>query len=557
MPAYLKRDNEKGVLFVVLGGMKGPEFSDALARVKSVPGRRYNPEEKRWELPDDAATALRVMQMLEPVADNDVQQSVRAHTAEVAENLVTALPTDAKLELPWAEKLRPYQRASVDFMVQHPKTLLADEMGTGKTLQSLATVEEWKLRNKVEGKTHQLIVCPKSLRGTWQNEIEKWLGEQPIAVIDGRNPAARLKQLAETEDTGGFVIVNWESAWRDPLHKELAARDWTAVLADEAHRAKNRKAKQTKGLWKFQAPLQLALTGTPIMNSPDELWSILKWLRPEQYTGFWPFHYSYVDEYNTRYGTVMTGVKNADQLRFELSDKMVRRTKKDVLKELPEKTRQVIPVELDPKQKKLYREVEEALFLDIAEFVEAHDDLDADALAGMPLSKLEGLVPNAGARIAKLRQVTSAAKAMAAEEIIRDNPGKPFVVFTWFVDTARNMAETLEKGKPAQKVGTIAGNDNPDPVKDAFQNGDLDHVIATIAKGGVGLTLTRADTAIFVDEDWVPAMNEQAEDRLHRIGQKRPVTILVLRCPGTVDDGKVAKANDFKRLVTAAVLGER
>jgi SWI/SNF-related matrix-associated actin-dependent regulator 1 of chromatin subfamily A len=146
---------------------------------------------------------------------------------------------------------------------------------------------------------------------------------------------------------------------------------------------------------------------------------------------------------------------------------------------------------------------------------------------------------------------------MAAEEIIRDNPGKPFVVFTWFVDTARNMAETLEKGKPAQKVGTIAGNDNPDPVKDAFQNGDLDHVIATIAKGGVGLTLTRADTAIFVDEDWVPAMNEQAEDRLHRIGQKRPVTILVLRCPGTVDDGKVAKANDFKRLVTAAVLGER
>ena len=319
MPAYLKRDAEKGVLFIVLGGMQGPEFSDALARVKSIPGRRYDPAEKRWELPDDAATALRVMKMLEPVADSDVQQSVRAHTAEIGENLVTALPTDAELNLEWAEKLRPYQRSAVDFIAEHPKTLLADEMGTGKTLQSLASVEEWKIRNKIEGPTHQLIVCPKSLRGTWQNEIEKWLGHQPVAVIDGRNPAARLKQLAETEDTGGFVIVNWESAWRDPLHKELAKRDWTAVIADEAHRAKNRKAKQTKGLWKFTAPLQIALTGTPIMNSPDELWSILKWLRPEQYTGFWPFHYSYVDEYNTRYGTVMTGVRNADQLRFELS----------------------------------------------------------------------------------------------------------------------------------------------------------------------------------------------------------------------------------------------
>lgn len=557
MPAYLKRDTEKGVLYVVLGGMKGPEFSDALARVKSVPGRRYDPDNKRWELPDDAATALRVMQMLEPVADADVQQTVRAHTAEVAESLVTALPTDAKLRLPWAEKLRPYQRASVEFMVEHPRTLLADEMGTGKTLQALATVEEWKLQNEVTGPTHQLIVCPKSLRGTWQNEIDKWLGTQPVAIIDGRNPATRIRQLAETEESGGFVIVNWESAWRAPLHDALAARDWTAVIADEAHRAKNRKAKQTKGLWKLTAPLQLALTGTPIMNTPDELWAILKWLRPEQYTGFWPFHYSYVDEYNTRYGTVMTGVKNADQLRFELSDKMVRRTKQDVLTELPEKTRQVIPVNLDSKQRKIYREVEEALFLDIAEFVKEHDDLDADALAGMPLAKLEGLVPNAGARIAKLRQVTSAAKAAAAEEIIRDNPGKPFVVFTWFVDTARNLAESLEKGRPAQKVGTIAGSDDPDPVKDDFQGGELDHVVATIAKGGVGLTLTRADTAIFVDEDWVPAMNEQAEDRLHRIGQERPVTILVLRCPDTVDEGKVAKANEFKRLVTAAVLGER
>jgi non-specific serine/threonine protein kinase len=105
------------------------------------------------------------------------------------------------------------------------------------------------------------------------------------------------------------------------------------------------------------------------------------------------------------------------------------------------------------------------------------------------------------------------------------------------------------------RVGTIAGTDAADPVKDAFQAGDLDHVVCTIAKGGTGLTLTRSSNPLFVEEDWVPAINDQATDRTHRIGQTEPVTPRILRCPNTVDTKKIVPKLDFKRRVGEAVLG--
>lgn len=586
MPAYLKSDTERDILTITLSGMRGPEFSDSLARVKSVPGRRFNPETKTWEFPRDPDTALRLMQMLEPVADANTQVLVREHSAAVAEALVTKLPEDAELQWPEAHVMRPYQRAAVEFFMTHPHSILADDMGTGKTLQALATVQEARCRlgdgpfpdDDTTWQNPVLVVCPNALRGTWRDEIEKWIGDDEVQVIDGKNPAARKRQATEN---ARYFVVNWEKI---RLMPELANKNWSAVIADEAHRAKNRNAQQTKALWKLKAPIQLALTGTPIMNSPDELWAILRWLRPEQYTGFWPFHYAYVDEYQTRYGAVMTGVKNADQLRFELADKLVRRTKADVLKDLPPKTRTHVPVDLTPTQRRMYTEVEDSILLDIERlWKEAHgadEDGNVDearieriekaikqaAIDGNP-APLVTLIPNGAARTTRLRQIAStpallggpddSAKLDAAVEIIRDNPGNPFVVFTWFKDTARILAERLAKGKPAVRVGTIAGDDDPDPVKDAFQQGDIDVVVCTIAKGGVGLTLTRADTAIFVERDWVPAINTQAEDRLHRIGQENPVSILVIEARDTIDVNKIAPTNRLKELIAAQVLGDQ
>lgn len=173
----------------------------------------------------------------------------------------------------------------------------------------------------------------------------------------------------------------------------------------------------------------------------------------------------------------------------------------------------------------------------------------------MPLDNLIALVPNTAARISKQRQITAAAKVEVARDLIREEPDTPVVAFTWHVDAARKLATLLADGPQGQRVGTIAGTDDADPVKVAFQKGELDHVVCTIAKGGAGLTLTRSSNPILVEEDWVPANNDQAIDRTHRVGQHDVVTPRVLRCRDTVDTGRVAPRNTFKRAISAQIIG--
>lgn len=556
MPVFLKA--EPNMLTISMGRLSSSEFSDALARVKSVPGRNWNPTTKLNEFPKDADTALRLMQMLEPVADAESQALVRNHAEKVADELVTKLPEDAELDLPYADRLRPYQRAAVAWLQDHPKSILADEMGLGKTVQAIGTVQTFYAADD-PALPHTLVVCPNAVRGTWESEFRTWAGDAArVQVIDGKSAAKRVRQLNVTD--ANTFIVNWEKL---RLMPELAKHDWAAVIADEAHRAKNRDAQQTQALWRLNAPVQLALTGTPIMNHPGELWSLLRWLRPQQFAehvkggGYWPFHYAYVDEYQAAYGTVVTGVRNPDQLRFLLSDKLVRRMKKTVLKDLPDKLpTQVIEVEFTPAERKLYEETQKALLLDMADFVAKNDEIELDDLAAMPLEKLVGLVPNGGARMAKLRQITGGAKARYAVELIRDEPDTPVVAFTWHVQLARDLADALRKGKPKLRVDTIAGTDTgTDDVMQRFQEGELDHLVATISKGGTGLTLTRSSHPLLVEEDWVPASNNQAIDRTHRIGQKSVVTPRVLRVPDTIDTGKIAPANKLKSMIASQVLG--
>lgn len=573
MPVFLKAEEDQ--LVVTCGKLRGPEFDDFINKVRSVRGRRWNPTDKQNEFPKDPDTALRLMQMLEPIADTEVQNMVRDHASEIAGNLVTKLPPDATLRVDYADALRPYQRSAVDWLCDHPRSILADEMGLGKTIEAIATMHEFGLRLKYppEVGTAVLIVCPNAMTGTWHTELETW-GGMDSQVIDGKNPAKRQAQLFG--DTA-VRIVNWEKLRIMP---DLTKVPWAAVIADEAHRAKNREAQQTKALWKLKAPVQLALTGTPIMNHPGELWAILRWLRPEQYServlggGYWPFYYSYVDDYLVgKHQRVICGVKNADKLRFELADKLVRRTKIDVLPDLPEKLpTQIIEVDLKPAERKLYEEVEDAVLLDMQAYarklaLEAYigeEDIDEQALdadtaekleelADMPLDRLVGMVENAGARIAKLRQITAGAKVRHAVELITDEPETPVAAFTWHVEAARNLASALRKHKLT--VGEIAGNDDPDGPKDAFQLGQLDHIVITIAKGGHGLTLTRSAHPLLVEEDWTPANNDQAIDRTHRFGQKNPVFPRALRVPGTVDTGRVAPKLRIKRMMSEQVLG--
>jgi SNF2 family DNA or RNA helicase len=581
MPVYLNKDGEK--LTVRLSGLAGSKFTETLATVKAITGRRWNPEAEwhaeqerwigQWELPADPETAQKLVTMLQPSMTAEVKALIREHHDEISDALLTRTAEDAELQIDWADRLWPWQRGAVDFLVEHPHSILADEMGLGKTAQALAACHEWCARNSHDPRTLDpgLVVCPNAAKGVWVGEAEKWLDPPPTTqVIDGRTLPKRRAQLSEK---ASLYIVNWE-ALRTGLIGDLAERRWGAVIADEAHRAKNPKAKQTAGLWKLAAPIQLALTGTPILNDPAELWSLLRWLRPEQYGGkpgsgagggYQAFFNQYVEGYQVihgkRRGYEVTGVKNPDKLRFELADKMVRRTRAQVFADRPGKLpAQTIPVELDRAQRKVYEEIETQLVLDIQTFAAESDDFEPEDFADMPLAQVARLIPNAGAKITLQRRLTSQVKLRAAEELIRDHPNKPFVTFTWFVDSARELSERLEKGKPPITTGVVASTDDPTDAVGAFQTSETDQLVSTIAKGGVALTLTRPDTAIFVDRDWVPGINEQAEDRLRpghpRLdGRNVPISVIILEVPDTVDTGKVAPKNRLKQRIVEQVLG--
>ena len=571
-------------LEVTLSGLAGEKFPMALAAIKAIPGRRYNGDRKVWELPLDAQVAERIMVTIKPDADAATLSWMKSARLEKQQELVTPLAEDADVFIPWRDTLYPYQRALVDFTVNHPRILLADDMGLGKTLQALSAVAEFQIRGNADAGP-KLIVCPNSVKGVWAREIVKWLGPtEPHIIVNGSTPAKRTKQVAEGIANNAWVIVNWEQlrvrkqevpvgktgrtktveALKEPL---FGSTPWVAVVADEAHRAKNRKSQWTKGLFRVDGALKMALTGTPLMNSPDELWPILRWLFPDEYTSYWRFFDTYVDYYEGQYGKIITGVRNPDALRFELSTRLVRRTKAEVLKDLPEKVREVVPVTLGPKQRKLYDKAEKEMWFEVEQAIKAGDP-NAARLAKAVAEGGYNVVytlPNGAARTVRLRQVAStpallggdddSAKLDTAVEIIGDAQPKQFVVFSEFVDTCHILVERLEaKGLRAKAYTGALSPEERTEAEDGFQGGDIDVLVGTIAAMGEGVTLHAADTAIFLERHWTPAKNEQAEDRLHRNGQKNAVTILILEAEDTVDTGKVGPTNLVKQLIVSSII---
>lgn len=590
MPAKLIQGDE--VLLVKLGGTK-EEFQAQLARVKSMPGKRYNdshPEHgKVWEIPDDDAALLKLVHTVEPELPAGLLARVRAARQEQATELVTKLPDDAELLVPWADRLAGKQRAGVDFMLVTAggKALLADDMGGGKTVQAITTVEEYLLREpEADPDRPRLVIAPASVLDHWRRELKKWANvpDECITIIDGKTPAKREAQLATAlEQPGAWVLVNWEklqkrvklvgesSKKKGPLDKVK----WLAVIGDESHRAKNHDSQTARGLHKLRAPIQIAASGTPVLNNPGELYSILHWLRPEQYTSFWAFYHSYTETYKGYQGRdVIIGVKNADGLRFELADKMVRRTKREIHPDIPEPLE---PIFYEPpmskKQADIYAEAEKDFWLEIAQApdiskeqkLEMVEKLEDEALS---VETVKMMIPNAAARTMRLRQVATSpallggedvsSKLDEAEQIVLSNGiDQPFVWFAWFKDTVDLLVERF-RALGADARGFHGGNSTRESRADmaaAFQAGEFSIICATIKTGGTGIDLFRAADCGFIEEDWVPGENQQAFDRIDRKGQGFHPQRHILRAPDTVDVGKIAPKLATKQLIVETITG--
>lgn len=444
-----------------------------------------------------------------------------------------------------SESLYPFQRAGVEFMRIAKQAILADEMGTGKTIQTISVLAHHP------DPFPCLIICPNSMKITWKREFERWWPGVDCVVIGG-SAVARRKQIESVKHVG---IINWESlrlhtrlapygsvaltaAEKKP--KELNGVDWRTVVADEAHRMIHPRSKQTRAVWWLgrQAEYRYALTGTPIANHPDDLWAIAHFISPTD----WPAKTVFIDRYclqswNVYGGIDVIGVKpeTRDEF-FKILDPRFRRMPKDlVLPYLPKKLRQYRYVELGNKQRKAYDQMRKQMLA----------ELDAGLLVGVnPLTRALRLMQFSSAYAemnedGDVRLTEPSCKLDALDEVLEELGDEPLVVFSESRQLIELACTRLEKAHISfsKIVGGLTPLDR-DLAQQSFQEGRVRVILLTLGAGSEGLTLTRARHAVFLQRSWSMLKNKQAEDRIHRIGSEihDKIFIIYIVSVDTVED---------------------
>lgn len=406
----------------------------------------------------------------------------------------------------------PFQQELVDKLKDKKSRLIGDDMGLGKTVEGMLLDMEAR---KKEGARHKklrvLSLNPKN-RKQFEDELLK--------------------------NNYDVFICHWEAL---RLMPNLGKVKFLHVIADECHRAKNRKAQQTRALKKIKTTYKTGMSGTPADNKPHDLWSILNWLWPSYYTSYWAFYKFYVKfevGYPEGYHKIV-GIQNIEKLQAEMKPWYMRRLKEDVLKDLPDKYYQDVYVELAPKQRAAYNKMKK----DLIAWVGEHED--QPLVAPVVIAQLTRLQQFALAYASfndegRLIMTDPSSKLDALMEMIEDGPeDKQWVVFSQFKQVAYLLSQRLAAKQISH--GTLTGDtkqgDRGALVED-FQSGRVRVFVGTIAAGGVGITLTAASTVVFLDRAWSPALNKQAEDRLHRYGQKNAVQVIDIMARNTVDLGR-------------------
>lgn len=563
--------------------------------ITQIPGKKWDAAAKRWTLPLSWAACiqaralfgdrLRVGQVLGGWSRIEKARRDQVMQLREAREPVNTYAYDAGND--HREVLYPFQVPGRDFLVTARNALLGDEMGSGKTLQTLAAM---RAVDATEGAYPALVVCPNSVKRNWAKEITKWLPEANPIVISG-SAAKRRKQIIEAADVENAVIImNIESvrlhsrlaaygsvhlkrcAECDPKlgnaeltpakceshDKELNAIPFKVCVLDEAHRVKDPRALQTRAIWRVfhgeSVAYRWALTGTPVANHPGDIWSILHTVDPE---GF-PRKSAFIDryalvEFNAFGGMSIVGLKpeTRDEFLSLLDVRMRRMLKSIVLDQLPAKTRVTRHVEMSPKQAKAYREVEDSYVLttDSGDKLVMNGSLPAATrllqLASAYCEIDKGENPDdPGTWKVQLVDVPASPKIDELMNIITDNPDKPLAIAAEHKQIITLAANRLTAaGIP---FGVITGG-IPEAERaatiEAFQSGKLKYILFTYKAGGVGLNMTAADTLVRLQRSWSLIDNMQGEDRVHRIGSEvhEAVTIIDIVTADTIEETQTEK----------------
>jgi SNF2 family DNA or RNA helicase len=461
-------------------------------------------------------------------------------------------------------QLYPFQQESIDKFIDVPAALNGDDMGLGKTVQGIALdlAKREKFGPRFKGRPMTLVVTRTSVMGVWERHYNEWAPHLKTMVIDRKNRGAFATSFLNHECD--VYIVHWAAI---RLLPELHRVKWFHVIGDEIHAIKNRKAQQSQAFKKIQTVFKYGLSGTAADNRPDDIWSVLNWLYPRTWNGYKKFydtHINYqevVNEFTGRRYKKILGVVNAESFLKSIKRIYIRRLKEEVLDDLPEKYYSTIYCDLDYTQRKAYDMMAHAMMAWVGEH---EDEPIAAPVVITQLTRLQQFAVAYGALDTKivrkricetctdeghekcqgheqqvLKLIEPSSKLDVVMQIVEDNPGKPLVVWAQSKQVINMLVKRLQAAgiEPAVLTG-----DTPSDVRDKlvedFQRGHYTIFVGTIKAGGEGITLTAADTEIFIDRDWSPSKNRQTEDRLHRIGQKNAVHIIDIVARNTIDLGR-------------------
>jgi superfamily II DNA or RNA helicase len=443
--------------------------------------------------------------------------------------------------------LRPYQGQGVDWLQFLASAglggVLADDMGLGKTVQTLAHLMIDKAAGRLDRPS--LIVCPTSLIPNWTAEAHRFAPELSVLALHGSARKASFGEIPKHD----LVLSTYPLLSRD--HEVLLAQEWHAVILDEAQSIKNPNAETTRQALRLKARQRLCLSGTPLQNHLGELWSLFDFLAP----GFLGGQKSF----KTRYRTPIEKHGDVDRqnlLTRRIRPFMLRRTKEEVITELPPKTEIIEPVEMETNQRAIY----EAIRLSMHAKVQAA--IAQKGLARSGIIILDALLKMRQAccdpRLLKLKTVAKSKAGSAKLDRLMEMlsimfaEGRRVLLFSQFTEMLALIQTRLEDDGVSFVKLTGDTKDRATPVK-KFQSGDVPLFLISLKAGGVGLNLTAADTVIHYDPWWNPAVEDQATDRAHRIGQTKKVFVHRLVTLGTIEE-KMEVLKEKKRAIVASVM---
>ncbi len=505
--------------------------------IKQMGTRVYNPDNHTWEMPINNIISLCNKFENEEIKISGIYEDLHKQEFEID------IPKDFEF------KTKPFahQVDGVRFGLNKKKFLLCDDQGLGKTFQIINWVgclEKTDNINKV------LIVCGvNSLKYNWQSEISihsdesGWVLGTRFRKTTGKAYEGSTKDKLEDLDNlpdCRYIITNIETlrAGAEKISKtkyhfpiaeklqELCKNGTISVIAfDECHRSKEPTSLQSRAMMNVQAKYMVAMSGTPLMNNPLDLYFPMKWLGYENHS-FYQFkqHYCKLGGWG---GSQVVGYKNLEEIRAMMEQIMLRRLKTEVL-DLPEKIRKIEYVDMTPKQNQIYKEV----------YAGVMSDLQKIKFSNNPLSMMIRLRQATGWTGILSNTVQESAKMERMIELVNEivASGQKAIIFSNWESMTEVAREKLKSYNPAYITGATKADERMKEVE-RFQNDDKCKVIiGTIGAMGTGLTLTAAQNVIFLDSPWNMALKAQAEDRAHRIGTKGTVSVITLCCRDTIDE---------------------